>query len=149
MRMRLRTIRISRNFDIDDLRSGHFCDPPMLSMGKFSNPSNLRENGPVYLEICCHRQWTLILVQLVTSDLWNAFWGHDDVIRGHGCFLSITHDWVKIETWKWCQCVCLVKTDQMMCNMTYLTLTVALTWGQILNWPWRSSYISFKPVSRG
>ena len=96
MRVRLSTIRISRNFDIDDLRSGHFCDPPHAkSMGKFSNLSNLRESGPVYPERSFHRLLMLITVQLLTIYLPEVMMTSSEVTDA---FLSITHDWVKIKT---------------------------------------------------
>ena len=44
-------------------------------------------------------------------------------------FLQITWDWEELETWKWSQCVCLVNTLQLICN---LAQAVTLTWGQIL-----------------
>ena len=53
-----------------------------------------------------------------------------EVTRG---FLRITQDRVKIEIWKWYRCVCLVKTNRLICNMTYLGHHVTLTWGQILD----------------
>ena len=96
MRARLSTIRLSRNFDIDDLRSGHFLRPSHAkSMRKFSNPSNLRENGPIYPGICFHMVLMLITVQLFTSDLSEIMMTASEVTE---LFLSITHGWVKIET---------------------------------------------------
>ena len=50
-----------------------FATIPCKVNGEFSNPSNLRENGPVYLELCCHGLLMVIPVQLLTSDLCNAF----------------------------------------------------------------------------
>ena len=44
-------------------------------------------------------------------------------------FLQITWDWEELETWKWSQCVCLVNTLRLICN---LGQAVTLTWGQIL-----------------
>ena len=44
-------------------------------------------------------------------------------------FLQITWDWEELETWKWSQCVCLVNTLGLICN---LGQAVTLTWGQIL-----------------
>ena len=45
-------------------------------------------------------------------------------------FLQITWDWEELETWKWSQCVCLVNTLRLICN---LGQAVTLTWGQILS----------------
>ena len=44
-------------------------------------------------------------------------------------FLQITWDWEELETWRWSQCVCLVNTLRLICN---LGQAVTLTWGQIL-----------------
>ena len=44
---------------------------------------------------------------------------------GHFTVLPITLDRKEIETWERCQSVRLTKTDQLICNMTYLvTLTL-------------------------
>ena len=32
-------------------------------------------------------------------------------------FLQITWDWEELETWKWSQCVCLVNTLRLICNL--------------------------------
>ena len=42
-------------------------------------------------------------------------------------FLQITWDWEELETWKWSQCVCIVNTLRLICN---LGQAVTLTWGQ-------------------
>ena len=66
MRVRLSTIRLSRNFAIDNLRSGHFYDPPMLSQrGNFQ----IIQIGSVYVEICFHGLLILFPVQFLTSDV--------------------------------------------------------------------------------
>ena len=68
-------------------------------------------------------------------------------------FLSITRDWIVLETWKGYQCVPLIETIQMICNMTFLTLT--LTWRDLdrksrseldLSRSWS---IPFEPAWRG
>ena len=39
-------------------------------------------------------------------------------------FLQITWDWEELETWKWSQCVCLVNTLRLICNLGHaVTLT--------------------------
>ena len=48
---------------------------------------------------------------------------------GHFTFLPITFDRKEIETWERCQSVHLTKTDQLICNMTYLGHLLTLTLG--------------------
>ena len=52
-----------------------------------------------------------------------------EVTEATNRFLQITWDWEELETWKWSQCVCLVNTLRLICN---LGQAVTLTWGQIL-----------------
>ena len=83
-------ILISMNLGEVILRPSH-----AKSMGKFANPSNLRESSPVYPEISFHRLLILITVQLLTIYLPEVMMTSSEVTDA---FLSITHDWVKIET---------------------------------------------------
>ena len=48
---------------------------------------------------------------------------------GHCTFLPITFHRKEIETWDRCQSVRLIKTHQLICNMTYLGHFVTLTLG--------------------
>ena len=64
--------------------------------------------------------------QVLTSDPAKVVWGH----RGHQqVFAGNLRLRRALETWKWSQCVCLVNTLRLICN---LGQTVTLTWGQIL-----------------
>ena len=47
--------------------------------------------------------------------------GHLRSQRGHRGLLPITFDRVKIEKWKWRQCLCLVQTHRSIWNVTYLS----------------------------
>jgi len=47
--------------------------------------------------------------------------GHLRSQRGHRGLLPITFDRVKIEKWKWRQCLCLVHTHRSIWNLTYLS----------------------------
>ena len=42
--------------------------------------------------------------------------------------LSITFDQKKIETWDWCQYVCLGQANRLICNMTHFGHHVTLAW---------------------
>ena len=48
---------------------------------------------------------------------------------GHFTFLPITFDRKEVETWERCQSFRLTKTDQLICNMTYLGRLLTLTLG--------------------
>ena len=48
---------------------------------------------------------------------------------GHFTFLPITFDRKEIEAWERCQNVRLAKTDQLICNMSYLGHSLTLTLG--------------------
>ena len=48
-------------------------------------------------------------------------------------FWAIALDWNKIQAPKHVHCVCLVKTDRLICNMTFSGQVMTLTWGQISN----------------
>ena len=50
---------------------------------------------------------------------------------GHFTFLPITFDRKEIEAWERCQSVRLIKTHQLICNMTYLSQFVTLTLGDL------------------
>ena len=100
------------------------------------------------MSVSLFNQKLLTKTMLVTSD---------DLSRGTlrhiSAFLSITFDWIKTQTWGWYQCVCLVKTQQLTCNMTYLNHHVTLNWDDLrsnlkidLS---RSSRICFEPARRG
>ena len=65
--------------------------------------------------------------QVLISDPAKVVWGHP---RSPTVFLPITWDWEELETWKWSQCVCLINTLRLICNLGH---TVTLTWGKILN----------------
>jgi hypothetical protein len=143
------TIRISRIFDICDLRSGQFSGSSMLmNGGNFQND----QNCPIFSGLRWDRPSLKTPVQIFTFDLWEVIWGHDYVIRGHNSILSISGDWEEMETWNWHQSIRLVIADRMICIMTYLGHFVTLTW------PWpgvkfqidalRSYYISLEPAWR-
>ena len=50
---------------------------------------------------------------------------------GHFTFLPITFDRKEIEEWERCRSVHLIKTDQLICNMTYLGHLLTLTLGDL------------------
>ena len=64
-------------------------------------------------------------------------WGHP---RSPTVFLQITWDWEELETWKWSQCVFLVNTLRLICNLGH---AVTLTWGQILTLTFQGHTIHF------
>ena len=66
---------------------------------------------------------------------------HQRSLEATDSFLSVTLDCKEIEHWGWLHCVCLIKTHQLICNMTYFGYYVTLTWGQILTLAFRGHII--------
>ena len=117
------TKRISRIFDIGDLRSGHFCDLPIMSMGKKSTPLYLLSRKPICVE--SHRigqLWT-IRVKICIAYPSKGHSRSPEVTNRH---LPITFDQKEIETWDWCQYVCFAQVNLMICNMTHFGHHVTL-----------------------
>ena len=136
------TTCISRNFYIDDLRSGHFCDRPIISQWeKFQ----LTLNAILWLQYAQDHSitgpcwWFHRNISLMTFGRWSP--GHlrsPEVTSG---FSSITWDWVEIETPFDVYRVFLVNADRMICNMTYFGQVMTLTWGQFFNLTFRGHII--------
>ena len=75
--------------------------------------------------------------QVFTSDPAKVVWGH----RGHQ---QVFADNLRLrERLKWSQCVCLVNTLRLICNLGH---AVTLTWGQILPWPFKVMLYIFRCV---
>jgi len=109
------------DFWVRDLRSSLSRDLlHCKSMGKYSNASyfeNTYQITPIFSRLCHMKSFLMIHVQLLSNDLPQ---GHLRSQRGHRGFLPITFDRVKIENWKWRQCVCLVNTHRLIWNLTHL-----------------------------
>jgi len=89
-------------------------------MGKYSNASyfeNTHQMTLIFSRSCHMKLFLMTHVQLLSNDLPQ---GHLRSQRGHRGFLPITFDRVKIENWKWRQCVCLVNTHRLIWNLTHL-----------------------------
>ena len=119
------TKRISRIFDIGDLRSGHFCDLPITykSMGKKSTPLYL--HWPKHIRVESYRigqVWT-IRVKICIAYPSKGHLRSPEVTNRH---LPITFDQKKTEAWDWCQYVRLGQANPMICNMAHLGHHVTL-----------------------
>ena len=122
------TKRISWIFDIGDLRSGHFCDlpnPHYKSMGKKSTLLYLLWRKRFWVESYRIGQlWTIRVKNCITY----PSKGHlrsPEVTNRH---LLITFGQKEIETWDWCQYVCLGQANRVICNMTHFAHHVTLAW---------------------
>ena len=126
MKSSVPTKRISWIFYIGDLRSGHFCDLPIISRWA--------------------KKLTLLYL-LWRKRFWVEPWsiGHLWTIRVKNCIsypskghlrspevtnrhLPITFDQKEIETWDWCQYVRLDQTNRVICNMIHFGHHVTLAW---------------------
>ena len=126
MRLSVPTKRISRIFDIGDLRSGHFCDLPIISQwAKKSTPLYLLWRKRFWVESYRIGQlWTIRVKSCITY----PSKGHlrsPEVTNRH---LPITFDQKEIETWDWCQYVRLGQANRLICIMTHFGHHVTLAW---------------------
>ena len=131
------TKRISRIFDIGDLRSGHFCDLPIISQWAKNqlcfSPIDLYFIGAIYL-LWRKRFWveSYRIGQLWTIRVKNCITypskGHlrsPEVTNRH---LPMTFDQKEIETWDWCQYVRLGQANRLICNTTHFGHHLTLAW---------------------
>ena len=76
------TICISRIFCVGDLRSGQFCDLPIIRQWEKNHIPHLRIR-PGYFIINYVRVLLMIQVHILVGDLNRGHLGSYDVIRGH------------------------------------------------------------------
>ena len=140
------TKRISRIFDIGDLRSGHFCGLSIISQftKKKSTPLYLLWWNLIWVE--SHRIGQLLTIQvqkLHYPPLERSF----EVTGGDNCHLPIPFDPTELETWDWCHFVRLGQANRLICNMTHFGRHVTLAWLDLRsNFEldlWRSFHIWF------
>ena len=98
---------------ICDLRSGHFCDLPIISQWQQVN-SLFSALAGVYLNgIASCREFIDTSSNFFFADTFKGHLGSSEVTN---FFLPITWDQKGIETWNWCHCVPLVKSRRLTCN---------------------------------
>ena len=125
VRVTVCTKRISRNFDICDLRSGQFYDLPIISQWeKFQLALNVIQWSQYAQDHDITGPFWWFNRKKITCDLWKVLPRSSEVTNG---FSAITFDWKEIEPPDNVHCVCLVNADKMMYNMTFL--------GQVMTWP--------------
>ena len=125
MRSSVPTKRISRIFDIGDLRSGHFCDLPIMSMGKKSTPLYLLWRKPIWMESYRIGHLRTIRVKICIAYPSKGHLRSPEVTNRH---LPITFDRKEIETWDWCHYVRLGQANWLICNITHFGHHVTLAW---------------------
>ena len=125
MRSSVPTKLISWIFYIGDLRSGHFCDNPIKSMGKKWTPLYLLCRKPIWVESYCIGQLWTIREKICIAYPSKGHLRSPEVTKRH---LPITFDQKKIETWDWCQYVRLGQANPIICNMTHFGHYVTLAW---------------------
>ena len=125
MRSSVPTKRISWIFYIGDLRSGHFCDLPIISQWAKNQLLYLLWRKRFWVESYRIGQlWTIRVKNCITY----PSKGHlrsPEVTNRH---LPITFDQKEIETWDWCQYVRLGQANRVICNMTHSGHHVTLAW---------------------
>ena len=90
------------------------------AMGEKPNPSFTHQARLFYHELRYVRVMLMIQVQILVADLHRGYLGSYDVIRGTNRFWLITHDWKELQAWAWYHCACIVTTNRMICDMSYL-----------------------------
>ena len=120
------TKRISQIFNIGDIRSGHFCDLPIISQwSKKSTPLYLLWRKHIWVESYRIGQLSTIYVKICIAYPLKRHLRSTEVTIRH---LPITFDQKKIETWDWCQNVLLGQANPMICNITHFGHHVTLAW---------------------
>ena len=126
MKSSVPTKRISRIFDIGDLRSGHLCDFPIISQwAKKSTPLYLLSRKPIWVESYRIGQLRTIRVKICIAYPSKGHLRSTEVTNRH---LPITFDQKEIETWDWCQYVRFGQANRLICNMTNFDHHVTLAW---------------------
>ena len=101
MRSSVPTKRISRIFDISDLRSAHFCDLPIISQeAKTSTRLYLLWRKPIWVESYRIGQLWTFRVKICIAYPSKGHLRSPEVTNRH---LPTTFDQEEIETWNWCQ----------------------------------------------
>ena len=121
IRVLVPTKRISRNFDVNDLRSGHFRGDHYKAMGKCSNAIFSERTSKSVVSISRYSYigpFWMIHMQFWPIDL---SFGSFEVIWGQIGFWVLTFERIEIERWERSQSVSFAKTNRMICNMTYLS----------------------------
>ena len=99
--------------------------PHYKSMGKKSTPLYLLFRKPIWVESYRIGQLWTIRVKICIAYPSKGHLRSPEVTNSH---LPITFDQKEIETWDWCQYVCLGQANPMICNMTHFGHHVTLAW---------------------
>ena len=112
--------RISRNFDIGDLRSGQFCDLSIISQWE-QNERRLFCTKTIQNTLK-HRFTGIIGIlsrNIVTGDPSSSRQGHFRSWKVTSSFSGITFDSDQLERRKYHRCVQADDTDRLICNITF------------------------------
>ena len=124
MRSSVPTKRIYRIFLYRWPQVRSFLRPPHYkSMGKKSTPLYLLCRKPIWVESYRIGQLWTIRVKNCIAYPSKGHLRSPEVTNRH---LPITFDQKEIETWDWCQYVCLGQANPMICNMTHFGNHVTL-----------------------
>ena len=115
------------NFVYGWLRSGHFCDLPIIRQwAKNQRPySYLAQAFLSGME--SHRIGQLLTIQVKICIAYPSK-GHLRSPEVTNCHLPITFQPKELETWDWCQYVRLGQVNRLICNMTHFGHHETLVW---------------------
>ena len=136
---------VYQNFHIGDLRSGQFCDLPIISQWE-KNERHLFWMKT--FETHKHRFSDILDTlrrNIATTDSLSCRQGHFRSWKFTSSFSAISFDIDQLERWKYHRCVQADVTDRLVCSMTFSDQVMTLTLGKsfFLNHPLRPNYSSF------
>ena len=137
----------------------NFVSSHYKSMGKTSNPSFSEDTcqiSPILSASCLLRPLLMAQVQIWISGRCKGHLRSPEVTNN---LLPITFDRDEIETRKWHQCVCLIESHRLVCNMTHryllrspcdldlksnFEIDLPRSWCMCFDAPWREKYDGIK-----
>ena len=122
------------DFYICDLSSGQCRDLSIISQWrkikkKVSRSVLTDRNSPNLLDSWLFGAAMMAKVRFLANSLLK---GHQRSLEAANSFFFVNNSEKRDRTLGWLHCVCVIKTRRLICNMTYFSHYVTLTWRQIL-----------------
>ena len=109
------------DFSIRDLRSGQFCDLPIIRQWEKNQIPHLPIRPSYFIMnwvILGYRWWSRCKFWSMT--LIEVIWGHVTSSEVTNRLWLLPRDWKELQAWAWCHCARIVTTNRLICNMSYL-----------------------------
>ena len=124
-----------------DLRSGQFCDLPIILQREKNHVPPLRiRTGNFKLNWGILEYWWWSRCKFLSATFIKVIWGQTTSSDVTNRCVLICRYWKELQTWVWSHCACLVKTLRLIRNMPYFGQHVNFTWPwpEVKYWPHRS-----------